>query len=118
MNNLLEKTGVSTKNKGDGLTASDINAINSKVNDEVIICNSYLKNFCNVNQELGDNKQRSILEAIKDIPTARRLPGLTIKFLGGNGKFVEMIYGGEDTEGWENTDNWYPVVNRIDGGEW
>lgn len=121
MKELLEKTGIPSKNKGDGLSSQELNIINSRINDEVDICNSYLRNFCNVNQEMGDDNytiRMSLSEALKAIPESRRLPGMSIKFLTDSGKFVEMVYCGEDVEGWELTENWAPIVSRIDGGEW
>lgn len=119
MNNLLKDTGVALKGTGDDLKASDINNINSTVNKEVGIINSYLQSFCNINQELGDfSRQFTLGIAVSLVPEERRTPGLSIRFLNMNGRFVEYIYCGEDTEYWTITSNWKPLVNTVDGGEW
>lgn len=119
MNGLLNETGVALKGVGDGLKANDINAINNTVNKEVAVINDILCTICNVNKELGDySRQFTLPIAIALVPEERRTPGMSVRFLNMQGRFVEYIYCGEDAENWMITDNWKPFVSRVDGGEW
>ena len=119
MNYLLSETGVDKKGPGDGLKADDINSINSTVNREVGVINDLLCTMCNINQELGDYSRRlSLSVAISLVPEDRRTPGMSVRFLNSNSRFVEYIYCGEDIEEWSNTEYWKPFISKIDGGEW
>ena len=115
---LINKTGVPVKKPGDGLSAKEINAINSTVNNTVDVANVYLKDYCNANSELGVSRQLSINEAIGCVPEDRRTKGLLLRFLSSETEsWVEYSYIGSDISGWGNLDNWAPG-QTIDGGEW
>ena len=71
--NTINNTGVATKNKGDGLSASDVNAINGAVNLSVNAINSMLISNFNVNAESGNlNKFYTLEEAIALVPASRK----------------------------------------------
>ena len=117
--NIVNKTNVPEKKVGDGLNASEVNAINSTLNQEVEVGNSFLKSFCNLNQECGDfSKTFSLGTAINSVPEARRSSGMTISFLGSNKKYNQYIFSGSDIKDWKTQSLWSPVVSVIDGGEW
>lgn len=117
--NTISTTTVPIKKVGDGLNAEEVNSINGILNQEVAVGNSYLKNFCNLNQELEDyTKTFSLSEAIANVPESRKNPGIELKFLGLNKKYLYYTYMGSDLTGWSNLNNWNPSVTIIDGGEW
>lgn len=119
MNYLLNKTGVGQKGVGDGLKANDINSINATVNKEVDVINDLLCTICNINQELGDySRQLTLGIALSLVPEGRRTPGMSIRFLNLDNRFVEYIFCGEDIEDWSDTNYWKPFIARVDGGEW
>lgn len=118
--NLIDKTGVPIKYPGDGLSAKEINALNITINSTVDAANVYLKDFCNANFELGDlNRQITLAEAVRAVPSDRRVFGQTIKFFSMIGSWVEYCFIGNTTgeNDWLNEDNW--VSGKVmDGGEW
>lgn len=120
--NILDYTGVSTKYTGDGLSSSEVNAINSTANSLVDVANEFLKSFCNANSELNNmTRTLSLSEAAAAVPTARRQYGMKLRFLGTSGIWLEYIYNGTDLEdsSWTTNSNWgAPVDTVIDGGEW
>ena len=117
---IISKTGVATKNKGDGLSASDVNKINGTVNAVVDAINPILASYFNVNAELGTTNTYTLSEAIRLVPNNRRGKGMEVKFLNKAGSLDSAIYYGDTTEDeeWENLDNWENSVKVIDGGEW
>jgi hypothetical protein len=122
MINTIEKTGIPTKKKGDGLSSADVNALNGTINNCVDAINPMLKSTFNLNAETG-NFDRSYTkeEAIVEVPKTRRVKGLKIKFLDIRNTFSEFIFFGESVDDveWENPDNWGisgGIV--IDGGDW
>lgn len=119
MNNIVNQTGVPQKNSGDGLTAKEMNSINSTINTEVEVGNAMLRSFFNANLELGDyGRQLTLGVAIGLVPEERKNPGMTVHYLNTEGKYVDYIFSGNDISNWNNTDYWTPAVTRIDGGEW
>lgn len=117
---IINKTGVATKNKGDGLSASDVNKINGTVNTIVDAINPILASVFNVNAELGNTNTYTLAEAIRLVPPVRRGKGLEVKYLNRAGALDGSIYYGDTTEDtdWENLDNWGNSLRVIDGGEW
>ena len=118
--NIISKTGVSTKNKGDGLTASDVNKISGTVNTVVDAINPILASYFNVNAELGSSNSYTLSEAIELVPRNRRGKGIDVKFLNKLGSYNSYTYYGEtdSDDDWRNLNNWENSVNIIDGGEW
>ena len=119
--NTINKTGVSTKGKGDPLTAADINAINGTTNACVDAVNYLLKSVCDINQETGQyEREYTINQAILAVPTGRRRLGLKIRFLTEGRKYTEYSFIGSSTsdESWYNAGNWSIEINILDGGEW
>ena len=116
--NLVNKTGVPVKQPGDGLTAQEINAINSTVNSTVDVANSYLKNECNANEELGNMTQfLTLSEAIAIVPADRRTLGMTVRFWTSPGNWTEYSFIGDSVDNWNSASNW-SMGTLIDGGEW
>jgi hypothetical protein len=116
----INKTGVPPKNPGDGLSAKEINAINDTVNRCVDASNSYLTDYCNINEERGNmTEEFPLYSAVKYVPLSRRKLGLVIRFFSTLGCWAEYVYVGLDTtdDNWNNEDNW-SSGNLIDGGEW
>lgn len=117
--NIINKTGVPEKKVGDGLNASEVNEINSTLNQGVDIINIFLKSFCNLNLECGDfSKVFTLSSAINAVPELRRTPGMLISFLGSNKRYNQYIFSGSNIEDWKTKSLWQPIVNHIDGGEW
>jgi len=117
---LINKTTLPTKQRGDGLSAAEINSLNTTVNSLVDYVNANLKKFCNLNMEYGDSRNFSLGEAISLIPVTRRSLGMTVRFLESSGKYVEYTYVGRniDSSSWANTANWVLENTLIDGGVW
>lgn len=117
--NLISPTGVPEKKIGDGLTAMEVNAINNTVNTEASVCNTMMKGFCNVNQEMGNyEKVFTISSAAAYVPEDRRCPGMLIRFLGRNKKYSDYVFTNTDVSRWLEIDCWKASVSVIDGGEW
>ncbi len=117
---LINKTGVPQKNPGDGLSAKEINAINNTVNKCVDAANSYLTDYCNINEEQNDYiTQYTIYQAANLVPESRRKLGMAMRFLSVYGVWSEMVYVGDDlaVEHWTDENNW-SSGNIFDGGEW
>jgi hypothetical protein len=114
---LIEKTGVPKKNPGDGLSAKEINAINTTVNNTVDVANVYLKDYCNANTELGISTELTLEEAISSVPEDRKSKGMVVRFLSTDGAWVQYSYIGSNVSNWMDIDNWAPGT-AIDGGEW
>lgn len=118
--NLIDRTTVRRKEKGDGLSSSDVNSINETVNKLVEFANCYLSKYCDINIEFGTPVSVYTLEtAIDLVPDERRNVGFKVKFRGVGGKFYEYVFAGDSTlePVWYNLDNWDPVMETIDGGE-
>lgn len=117
----LNRTNVSTKGKGEPLTAADINSINKTVNNCVDTINRQLKEFCDINiEEDALTQTYTLAEAIAKVPTSRRCLGLKIKFKGTNDSYREFTFIGDSINAsvWENTNNWVHGLEIIDGGTW
>ena len=117
----INNTGVPTKNKGDGLSASDINKINGTVNECVSAINPILKSYFNPNAEGGNfSRVYTESEAIEAVPESRRSIGLIVRYNDVNVGYKEISFIGDSP----NTDQWYDltywIANKrfIDGGEW
>lgn len=116
---LINKTILPTKSKGDGLSAAEINSINVAVNSLVDYVNSNLRKYCDLSIEKGDDKSFTLTQAITAVPTARRSLGMTIRFLSSEDKlYHNYVFLGRDISAWDNLDNWYIDNSVIDGGVW
>jgi hypothetical protein len=118
---ILTKTGVPTKYRGDGLSSSDINKINGTVNLEVDVANLFLRSIYDANLENGTTQPYTLQEVILQVPDSRKRLGMRVRFFSIEGEYVELVYMGEDLENinWRNPDNWKSgkTINIIDGGE-
>lgn len=116
---IIQKTGVPTKNKGDGLSSTDVNRINGAVNQSIDANNLFLKIIFDANLEQGTTRSYTLQEAIILVPESRRRTGLKVRFLTSTGIYDELIYIGDDisSENWNNPDNWSRGSTIIDGGE-
>jgi hypothetical protein len=117
---IINKTGIPTKNKGDGLSSSDVNKINSAVNQSVDVSNMYLKSVYDANLENGGTSRfYTFDEVVLLVPQNRRRIGLKIRFLMSSGFFEELVYVGDDMEttSWIDRNNWSHGGSIIDGGE-
>ena len=116
---IINKTGIPTKNKGDGLSSSDVNKINSAVNQSVDVSNMYLKSVYDANLENGTDRFYTFDEVVLLVPQNRRRIGLKIRFLMPSGFFEELVYVGDDMEAtsWVDRNNWSRGGSIIDGGE-
>ena len=119
--NILAKTGIPVKQKGDGIKVEEFNTLNSTVNSLVDAVNYLLKSFCNVNSEVNDwTREFTLQEAIGLVPESRRQPGIRVMFLSEDGIYLEYVYNYQYTSSdyWNNLDNWSIAINQIDGGTW
>lgn len=119
---LLNRTILPKKERGDGLTAAEINSMNDTINLLVSYVNKYLNKFCDINIEIDDNTKTFTLEAaIKAVPTNRRSLGMTIRFLKDEDNlYHNFVYLGKSLseESWLDVENWFLDEYIIDGGEW
>lgn len=118
---LIDKTILPIKQRGDGLSAAEINSINTTVNSLVDYVNACLKKYCDLNVEVGDNTRVFTLSsAIEAVPVGRRGLGMTIRFLNSSNLYSTYVYLGREltTSAWRNQDNWTVDNTIIDGGEW
>jgi len=115
---IIQKTGIPTKNKGDGLSSADINRINSAVNQNVEANNLYLRSIFDVNLELGTDRYYTLSEAISLVPQNRRRPGFRVRYLNSPGFYNELIFIGDTLDEWNNQDKWSRGGGIIDGGEY
>ncbi len=118
--NIIQKTGIPTKNKGDGLSSSDFNKINSAVNQNVEANNLYLKSIFDANLEMGTDQYYTLEEAISLVPVNRRRIGFKVRFLSSSGLYDEQIFNGDSLEDWNDLSKWGHEggIIIIDGGEW
>ena len=116
---IINKTGIPTKNKGDGLSSSDVNRINSAVNQSVEVSNMYLKSVYDANLENGTDRFYTFSEVVLLVPQNRWRVGLKIRVLMSSGFFEELTYVGDDLgiESWKDRNNWSHGGSIIDGGE-
>jgi hypothetical protein len=123
---LLKNTNVPIKKPGDGLSHSDINGINMSLNDVIGVVNSDIKNYCNINDEIGEPfRLFNFSDAVVLVPKSRRVNGTVIKYLDISGRHIELVFnydGSLSTEisdkDWTNIDNWSYPFTEIDGGAW
>ena len=116
---IIQKTGIPTKNKGDGLSSADFNKVNSAVNQSVEVGNMYLKTIYDANLENGTDRFYTFDEVVVLVPGNRRRVGLKIRFLMSSGFFEELTYVGDDLDivSWKDRNNWCHGGSIIDGGE-
>ena len=117
---IISQTGVPTKNKGDGLSSSDINRINNTTNLSAEASNLFLKSVFDVNLEMGTERTYTIEEAASLVPYGRRRIGIKVRFYSSGGFYDEQTYVGDTLESneWLNRNNWSHGGTIIDGGEW
>ena len=116
---IISKTTVPSKNKGDGLSSNDVNSINGTLNSCVSAINPMLQGYFNINAESGNfSRSYTAQEAISAVPLGRKCIGLTVRYKDENNDFIEITFVGESTEDWDNLDNWVTSKRYIDGGEW
>ena len=116
----IDKTGIPSKNKGDSLSSSDFNKINSTVNLCADASNLYLKSVFDVNLELGTDRTYTLTEAVTLVPAGRRRIGIRVRFLSSGSFYDEQTFVGDDleSESWNDPNNWSHGGNIIDGGEY
>ncbi len=115
---IIQKTGIPTKNKGDGLSSADFNKINSAVNQNVDANNLYLKSLFDANLELGTDRYYTLEEVISLVPVSRRRIGFRVRFLRASGSYDEQTFTGNSLEDWSDLSKWGHGGGIIDGGEW
>jgi hypothetical protein len=115
---IINKTEIPTKNKGDGLSASDINRINSAVNQNVEANNLYLKSIFDANLELGTDRYYTLAEVIPLVPQNRRRTGFRVRFLSSPGFYDEQTVIGDSLNDWNDPLKWGHGGGIIDGGEY
>ena len=115
---IIQKTGIPTKNKGDGLSSADFNKINSAVNQNVEANNLYLKSIFDANLEMGTDRYYTLGEAISLVPANRRRIGFRVRFLSSPGFYDEQTFNGDSLEDWSDLSKWGHGGGIIDGGEW
>lgn len=105
----MEKTGLSFSSGG-GLTASDLNTMNDKINEIVDFLNLYLSP-----EFVISGNSMSLESAIQEVPADMRKEGLRLRFKDSGVWFEYLWLGGEyeDLSTWKTTEG-----NVIDGGEW
>ena len=103
---IISKTGIPTKNKGDGLSSSDVNKINSAVNQSVEANNLYLKSIFDANLEMGTDRYYTLEEVLPLVPQNRRRLGFKVRFLSSTGFFDEQTFIGDSLEDWDDPNNW------------
>ena len=114
---IISKTGIPTKNNGDGLSSSDFNKINSAVNQNVEANNLYLKSVFDANLEKGTDRYYTLEEAAQLVPVNRRRIGFRVRFLSASGAYDEQIFMGDSLEEWNDPHKWGHGGGVIDGGE-
>jgi hypothetical protein len=115
---IIQKTGIPTKNKGDGLSSSDFNKINSAVNQNVDANNLYLKSMFDANLEMGTDRYFTLEEVISLVPVNRRRVGFRVRFLRSSGFYGEQTFIGDSLGEWNDLSKWgHGGGNIIDGGE-
>jgi hypothetical protein len=115
---IIQKTGIPTKNKGDGLSSSDVNKINSAVNQNVEANNLYLRSIFDANLEMGTDRYFTLEEVIPLVPANRRRIGFRVRFLSSSGFYSELTFIGDSLDYWNDMKCWgHGNGNIIDGGE-
>jgi hypothetical protein len=115
---IIQKTGIPTKNKGDGLSSTDFNKINSAVNQNVEANNLYLRSIFDANLEMGTNRYYTLEEVVPLVPASRRRTGFRVRFLSSPGFYSELTFIGDSLDYWDDLEYWCRVSgNIIDGGE-
>ena len=112
-------TGVSQFAPGQSLSSSTMNSINSAVNNNAEIANSFLREYINPNVENNSTSYYTLPSVIAMVDEGRRFPGARLRFLGENG-WEEWEFDSTDISDWGNRGKWKNVgpSNIIDGGEW
>jgi hypothetical protein len=114
---IISKTGIPTKNKGDGLSSADFNKINSAVNQNVEANNLYLKSMFDANLELGTDRYYTLAEVIELVPANRRRTGFRVRFFSSPGFYDEQTFTGDSLDDWSDVNKWGHGGGIIDGGE-
>lgn len=118
---LLTKTILPVKQKGDTLSTAEVNSLNNTVNALVDCVNVLIKKYCNLNSEIGDDSRTfTLAEVVTLVPQSRRSPGMSVRFLGEDNIYHTYIYLNSEIGNafWTNLENWYPDNTIIDGGVW
>lgn len=124
--NILTKTNF-TFESGKGISASQLEDMNSRINSLIDNVNYLLLGVFDVNRETGNyGATYTLEEALAIVSEQRRALGMKIRFRKQdndnenlNDLFVEYSYLGSSLETSEflNPDNWTSGVDYIDGGE-
>jgi hypothetical protein len=120
MKQLSEGTGVGQFSPGQSLGSQTMNNLNSAINHNAAVTNTFLMEYINPNIEDNQlNRIYTLEQILPQVPTKRRVPGIKLRFLSSEG-WREFIYQPKGEEGdWTNTDCWVECGNGIiDGGEW
>lgn len=115
---IINKTGIPSKNKGDSLSSTDFNKINSTVNLNADANNLYLKSIFDVNLEIGLDRTYTLAEVITLVPQNRRRSGFRVRFLSSPGFYDEQIFIGDSLDDWNDLGKWSHGGGIIDGGEY
>lgn len=124
--NILTKTNF-TFESGKGISASQLQEMNSRINSLIDNVNYLLLGVFDVNRETGNyGATYTLEEALAIVSEQRRALGMKIRFrkkdndeLNLNDVYCEYSYVGSSLEASEftNADNWTAGIDYIDGGE-
>lgn len=120
MNRLSNGTEISSFSPGQPLSSSIMNKLNSTINNNTSVANSFLKEYINPNIEENNFTTTYSLETlISTLPVERRIPGIKLRFLGSDG-WEEYVFCSTDISKWNNVKFWKAndQAGIIDGGEW
>ena len=121
MKQLSEGTGIEHFAPGQSLGSQTMNDLNSTINHNTAITNSFLLEYINPNVE--DNQMSKIytlVQILPQVPERRRISGIKLRFLSSTG-WKEYVYRPKNEEGdWLDINSWKESEGTgiIDGGEW
>ncbi len=117
--NLLEKTNF-TFVAGKGISASQLQEMNSRINSLIDNVNELILGVFNVNAETKQyDKVYTLEQAVEIVSESRRQKGMKIRFKSDVNLYSEYSYVGSslDAADFKNLGNWTSGIDYIDGGE-
>ncbi len=116
---MIKTTGLVFK-KGQALTSEALNILNDRINDLVRTVNLLLQDRVNVNIEILGNTETTLdfVTAVSEIPSERRIPGITVKFNHSTYGWSSWVWTGSGL--WSSQKTWIRIdqdESIIDGGE-